>query len=851
MFDDIALYVNAVVPSGGAAPFDAKYVTLATDVTLTNERVLTGTTSQVIITDNGAGSTVVLSLPQNIAITSSPSFAGILYRNGSGNTVTINPPSSFSNYVLTLPTDDGGPSQFLMTDGSGGLSWADITTSIAANRALSNLSGVSINQSLIPGTTLNLGSSSAPWEDIHINRDIVLYEEGTLNVILIKSPSSLASYTLKLPTTAGTNNYVLKTDGTGVTDWVAQTSIAGLANYDLSNLNVPAVNVSIKPGIDDTIDLGSATKTWRKIYTTDGISLQSTVTTPDAIILKSPASIAGYTFTFPQNDGATNDVLTNNDGAGTTGWVARTALGLATKALDNLASVAINTSLLPGSSASIDVGSSSFQFRDVTLARNLVISKNGGASVTIAASTSGSFVTPYTLTLPIDDGAANQVLTTDGSGVLSWTAGTGSGAATVALDNLASVAINTSLLPASNNAIDLGSSSKEFRSAYLKTSLIFQETGAGTHTITIQAPSSLSASYTLTLPVDDGTSNQVLQTDGSGVLSWVTPSSGSGTVNSGTAGRLGLYATSTTAISDVYVQNTHNIDLVIATQASRSANLEITVPNPGNAVTTANILLDSDTNSYTIAGNWTLSNPLLLPVGSVSAPSLTFTGDTDTGIFHPFANQISLTENGIERLNIQNIAVVIVGSDTQLNLPDGTASLPSLTFSSGTQNTGIYKKGTNEIGITCNGSLQVDITSSAFTLSSELLQIFGNADGTDYTLVDLLSGGTGTGTPSTTAPGNHSRVEGRRTLNVSTSPTAILNVNSHGNIAIVTGSNGTSVFCDCISFVSASGVAVGNLGSFTIAGTPATRTYTTGSFQLKLTMGTGTYNVHVTVLGSD
>lgn len=52
--------------------------------------------------------------------------------------------------------------------------------------------------------------------------------------------------------------------------------------------------------------------------------------------------------------------------------------------------------------------------------------------------------------------------------------------------------------------------------------LIFKESG-GTDTVTIHPPS-LSAPYTLTLPVDDGTANQVLQTDGSGVLAWATVS---------------------------------------------------------------------------------------------------------------------------------------------------------------------------------------------------------------------------------------------------------------------------------------------------------------------------------------
>jgi len=49
---------------------------------------------------------------------------------------------------------------------------------------------------------------------------------------------------------------------------------------------------------------------------------------------------------------------------------------------------------------------------------------------------------------------------------------------------------------------------------------------AGTFSMALRA-AALSANYTLTLPVDDGTSGQVLRTDGSGVLSWITPAAGS------------------------------------------------------------------------------------------------------------------------------------------------------------------------------------------------------------------------------------------------------------------------------------------------------------------------------------
>ncbi len=73
--DQVDITIAATGASG--APSTATYVTLSTDATLTNERVLTGTASQITVTDNGAGSTVVLSTPQNIATGSSPTFTGL------------------------------------------------------------------------------------------------------------------------------------------------------------------------------------------------------------------------------------------------------------------------------------------------------------------------------------------------------------------------------------------------------------------------------------------------------------------------------------------------------------------------------------------------------------------------------------------------------------------------------------------------------------------------------------------------------------------------------------------------------------------------------------------------------
>jgi hypothetical protein len=55
--------------------------------------------------------------------------------------------------------------------------------------------------------------------------------------------------------------------------------------------------------------------------------------------------------------------------------------------------------------------------------------------------------------------------------------------------------------------------------------LRLQDTTGGQY-VALQAPGTIATSYTLTLPVDDGTAGQALITDGSGVLSWSTAASG-------------------------------------------------------------------------------------------------------------------------------------------------------------------------------------------------------------------------------------------------------------------------------------------------------------------------------------
>ena len=94
-------------------------------------------------------------------------------------------------------------------------------------------------------------------------------------------------------------------------------------------------------------------------------------------------------------------------------------------------------------------------------------------------------------------GSVGEVLTSNGAGQLpTWQAvGAGSGANT-ALSNLASVAINTTLVSDTDNTDDLGSAAVSWKDAYVRT-VKFDGSTSGTTTL---IPTAIAGTTTLTLP---------------------------------------------------------------------------------------------------------------------------------------------------------------------------------------------------------------------------------------------------------------------------------------------------------------------------------------------------------------
>jgi hypothetical protein len=117
----------------------------------------------------------------------------------------------------------------------------------------------------------------------------------------------------------------------------------------------------------------------------------------------------------------------------------------------------------------------------------------------------------------------------------------------------------------------------------------FRETTAnGTNYVSLSAPASLSANLTFTLPATDGTNGQVLTTNGSGVLSFITPSAG-------IAFQSVVKTSGFTAVAgEGYFCNTTSAGFTVTLPAS---------PSAGNQVAIVDYAGTFDTNALTINPN--------------------------------------------------------------------------------------------------------------------------------------------------------------------------------------------------------------------------------------------------------
>lgn len=270
-------------------------------------------------------------------------------------------------------------------------------------------------------------------------------------------------------------------------------SPSNFANTALSNLAAVAINTSLLPASDNAIDLGDGTHRWRELFaarvapgTTSGntlilsarnvggssdtpfFTLTSDTTTPTAVLA------SGVTGTTQSASDNTTKLATT---AYTDNQATIAASGKANKALDNLASVAINTDLLGSADNSRSLGNGTVRFKD-TYTATIRTGTTATNTVLLQAYDGSAYQTFITLTAvattPTCVIASSVTGTTQSPGdnttklatTAFVTAAVSAGGANAALSNLAAVAINTALLPGADNTIDLGDGTHRFRELF-------------------------------------------------------------------------------------------------------------------------------------------------------------------------------------------------------------------------------------------------------------------------------------------------------------------------------------------------------------------------------------------------
>lgn len=132
-----------------------------------------------------------------------------------------------------------------------------------------------------------------------------------------------------------------------------------------------------------------------------------------------------------------------------------------------------------------------------------------------------------------------------------------------------------------------------------------------------------------------------------------------------------------------------------------------------SAWVTIGTLASANLGLLPLAGG-TMTGVLAVTAGTAALPGIAVSGDLNTGLVSPGADQLAITTGGTSRLAVSTTAV---SSTLAVDVPLGAVGTPSITFT-GDLNTGIYSPGADQVAISTGGTERMRIRNNGTILLS-------------------------------------------------------------------------------------------------------------------------------------
>ena len=379
----------------------------------------------------------------------------------------------------------------------------------------------------------------------------------------------------------------------------------------------------------------------------------------------------------------------------------------------------------------------------------LVLANTTAGSKAVTLQSSNSTAAAYTLTFPAAAPVNGYYLQTDTNGVLSWAAGGGGGGGSPGGSNT-QVQFNNAGAFGGDAAFTFvngtGTATMALGVASTTSAALKLYNSSSANSVSI-ASGNNTAAWTLTLPVDDGTSGQALTTDGSGNTTWTTIQSGlavgTTAISGGTSGRI-LYDNAG-VLGELATTGTGNV--VLATSPS------LTTPSLGAATATTinkvTLTAPATGSTLTIADGKTLAVDNTLTFVGTDASTVSFgAGGTVAytgGTLAQFASTTSAQLAGVISDETGSGSLVFATSPTLTTPILGTPTSGTLTNCTGLPiSTGVSGLGSNVATFLATPS-SANLAAAVTDETGSGALVFGtNPTITNYTEAVVAIGNTGT-----------------------------------------------------------------------------------------------------------